>query len=149
MITLTTLLMASSAHAGMFVGAIGAAIAGNSELGTVLAYCGGGIAFVGILAGAVTGSPAIVGAYMILTLGADGSLPKSEIANQLQARYSFIDNQQVVSELVDKVKNAYNLSQKNEENEAYVSVSEKDILDVLAKTDLSQEEISIIVTELQ
>lgn len=86
---------------------------------------------------------------MILTLNVDGSLSKSEIASQLQKRYPFINNQNVITELADKVKMTYDQTQKNPEKEAYVAVDKKVVLEVLSKADLSDEEKSIIVTELK
>lgn len=147
--SLMTLLLANTAQAAMFVGAIGAGIAGNSELGTVLAYCGGGIALVAIFAGVVTGNPTIVHIYLYMTLGVNGSFSHKEIASQLQDRYPFIENQEVVKELATKVKNAYEASDKNKAKEAYVSVAEKDVLEVLGKTDLTSQQIDLIVRELK
>lgn len=147
--SLSTLLLTNSAQAAMFVGAIGTGIAGESEIATVLTYCGGGIALVALFAGVVTGNPTIVHIYLYMTLGANGSFSHSEITHQLQDHYPFIENQEVVKELATKVKNAYEAGDKNEAKEAYVSVPEKDVLEVLEKTDLSHEQVDLIVTELK
>lgn len=142
-------IMFSSAHAAFFAGAIGTGIAGETELATVLAYCGGGVALVALLAGVATGNPMLVKIYLIMTLGQDGSFHQGDIAKQLDDRYPFINNTEVVNELALVVKKSYDQSPKNEKHEAYVSVKETDVLKVLNKTDLTPSEIELIVTELK
>ena len=96
--------------------------------------------FIGILA---TGT--ISGTWSTLFfLDADGNLPQSNIEQGLKAKFPFLDNQEVVTNLSLAIKNKYEATQSSP-----VILNGEELSPILDATDLSSEQYDLIVNELR
>lgn len=134
-------------HAAFMVAGGIVGLTGDSELGTVLAYCALLPLFVGFLS-VMAGVPVgIFKVYMFMALGANGQLSQTQLQQNLAEQYNFLDNQEIVVDLAAQIKHKYELV-KDEHGTAIVSLSEADIRKTLEPAALSESEIQQVVRDL-
>lgn len=81
-------------------------------------------------------------------LDADGSLPQAQLVQDFSSRYSFVDNNQLIVSLVQKVKNKFEANQKTGEDLTMVNFSPSEIEDHFSGAELTNEELSMIKADL-
>lgn len=96
--------------------------------------------FIGIVA---TGT--IGGAWStVFFLDADGNLPQSNIEQGLKARFPFLDNQEVITNLSLSIKNKYEATMSSP-----VTLNQEELSPILDTTDLTNEQYDLIINELK
>lgn len=82
-------------------------------------------------------------ALMMIILDQKGEMDKTGVAKALESRFPFIDNSQIVNNLVSKIDSQRALGK------TYVTIDEKSVREVLSASDLAETEIQEIVTYLK
>lgn len=81
-------------------------------------------------------------------LEADGSVPQTQLVQNFSSRYSFVDNNQLIVSLVDKIKNKFEANKIAHQELTMVNFSEKELEDHFAGAELSDDEMSLIKADL-
>lgn len=96
--------------------------------------------FIGIVA---TGT--IGGVWSTLFfLDAEGNLPQTNIEQGLKAKFPFLDNEAIITNLSSAIKNKYDETKTN-----IVTLNETELAPILESTDLSDEQYDLILNELK
>lgn len=151
--TLTFALPKKEANAGVAIFVVGTPIGvilDNHEMaGLEGILIGGLVAIPGAILGAlITVIHPATGLKIIkysLVLDAEGYLPQAALENDLTHKYSFIDNQAVISDLAQTIKEKYELNKESN----YVTLSETETRSILASANLNESEIAQVVKDLK
>lgn len=145
------------ADAGIIVIASGTATGGALAVGYVLGglgvagAVGSGILmaqgdFQGVGLGIILAMPSA----LLLTLDADGALPKEQLIKDLSKKYAFIENQEVIADLseVIRAKAGQDFAPGSSK---LVSLSSEEVMEILAPLDLSgyESEVQAMIKDLE
>ena len=86
--------------------------------------------------------------FFYIGLDVDGSIPQAQLAQDFSRRYSFIDNDQIIIKLVEKVKLKFENNKKPGSKATLVTFSEEEVEDHFAGAELTAEEMSLIKSDL-
>lgn len=86
--------------------------------------------------------------YGSLVLDANGSLPRTAMVENFSKLYPFIDNQSVIEDLADSVNDKY-LALNNTKDNVVVRFNQKEVADIFAAADLTEEQLLKITEDLK
>lgn len=84
-----------------------------------------------------------------LILDADGSLPRSELVQNLSQTYPFVDNQGVIEDLADSINQKYLATKKSNEENVVVRFNVAEVQDIFAAADLTDAQLAKITEDLK
>lgn len=143
-------LTAPTAQAGVGIGAglfaVGTyKVNHNETAGNYVAplfFSSWGLMATGFIGMAATGT--IGGTWSLLFfLDAEGNLPQENVEQGLRAKFPFLDNQEVIGFLGQILKEKY------QDGTHYISLTEEELAPILELTDLTNEQYSMILKELE
>lgn len=84
----------------------------------------------------------------LLVLDTDGSLPEDKLTDILSNRYPFIDDIDGLKMLAREIKERYEVSS-NKSNQVEISIEEEKVRFLLAHTDVNENHLQTIITDLR
>lgn len=87
--------------------------------------------------------------YGSLILDADGSLPRSELVQNLSKSYPFVDNQGVIENLADSINQKYVAQKTSNEENVIVRFNAAEVQDMFAAADLTNAQLAKITEDLK
>lgn len=140
---------AKKAEAGIVAAGITMIFAGGNDVDSALSQGGMMVFGVGFVLGAITHGFG-GGTGWLIMLDADGNMNQDQMAQNLAARYDFIDNSEVINGLAATIKTKFPSELKLDDDQSYyVSLSENETRATLAGADLSEEEIAFVANDLK
>lgn len=155
-LAITTALLAGlsyspKSHAGIIVGGGGTAltIASRGYIAslTVPLIVIGGVTAVVATASLTAG--VLPGLIVLLVLEEDGALPQDQLESVLSERYHFINDREVISMLALEIKSKADEMDLDQEGKKVVTLDSSEVRPILIATELSEEEIQLVVEDLK
>lgn len=126
--------------------ALGYAVDDGTAVGMNLALMGGMLGVGGLIVGGVTAifNPAagLKVALIGISLDAEGGFPRKNVEQFFVSRYGFINNQETIKELSEKIENEF------AQGFMEIHLSEEQLNKILESEDLSSEQYQLITQDL-